>query len=185
MDGSAETAVSGARSARPRDDLARLCGDVAKIFRRAWGRGPAKTTAHWAGPNMLVILLENGHTDAEKALRAAGHIQQLLGGRRLLQTMVEDELKASVERTIGRSVETMLSATRLDPDLSAEIFLLAAPGPERQPEAAEDSLFDRATHAADRAHDLADDAHALDAQHRQLQKKIAERRDGTSRPRHD
>ena len=118
--------VSGARRAPAcRDDqLAQVCGEVAAVFKRAWGRGPVRTTAHWAGPNLLVILLENGHTEAEKSMRAAGHIQELLGGRHLLQVLIEGDLKESVERILGVPVVTMLSATRLDPDLSAEIFLL-------------------------------------------------------------
>lgn len=113
-------------AAYPNGELAQICGEVAAVFRRAWGRGPAKTTAHWAGPNMLVVVLANGHTDAEKTMRATGHIQELLGGRRVLQGIVEQDLKASVERILKRTVQTTLSATRLDPDLSAEIFLLAA-----------------------------------------------------------
>jgi len=112
-------------SAYPNSEMAQICGEVAAVLRRAWGRGPAKTTAYWAGPNMLVVLLANGHTDAEKTLRAAGHIQELLDGRRLLQVIIEPDLEASVERILGRRVEAILSATRLDPDLSAEIFLLA------------------------------------------------------------
>lgn len=118
----------GGRATYPNDELAQICGEVAAVFRRAWGRGPVKTTANWAGQNMLVVLLANGHTDAEKTMRAAGHIQELLGGRHLLQVIVEPDLKASVERILGRTVETTLSATRLDPDLSAEIFLLAPAG---------------------------------------------------------
>jgi uncharacterized protein YbcI len=106
------------------DQLSQICGAVAAVFRRAWGRGPAKTTAHWAGPNMLVVLLENGHTDAEKTMRATGHDQELIGGRRLLHTLIENDLEETVERILGRPVVTTLSATRLDPDLSAEIFLL-------------------------------------------------------------
>ena len=121
-------AVSNERSARPDDELARVCGEVAAIWRRACGRGPAKTTAHWAGPNMLVVVLENGHTDAEKTLRAAGHTQQFIQGRQLLHGIIEDELKCGVGRIIGRRVETVVSATRLDPDLSAELFLLASVG---------------------------------------------------------
>ena len=117
-------AGSDAQPGRPSDPLSQICGEVAAVFRRAWGRGPIRTTAHWAGPSALVVLLENGHTDAEKTMRAAGHIQELLGSRHLLQVLVEDDLKASVERILDRRVETMLSATRLDPDLSAEIFLL-------------------------------------------------------------
>ena len=112
-------------SAYPVDPLSQICGEVAAVFRRAWGRGPVKTTAHWAGPSALVVLLQNGHTDAEKTMRAAGHIQELLGGRHLLQVLIEDDLKGCVTRILGRRVETILSATRLDPDLSAEIFLLA------------------------------------------------------------
>jgi uncharacterized protein YbcI len=109
------------------DLLADVCGQIAGAFRRKWGRGPVKTTAHWAGPNMLVVLLENGHTEAEKTMRAAGHIQQLLEGRQLLQTSLGDELESIVAAATGRTVVTILSATRLDPDLSAEIFLLAEP----------------------------------------------------------
>jgi uncharacterized protein YbcI len=116
----------------PNDELTLVCGEVAAVFRRAWGRGPAKTTAHWAGPDMLVVLLANGHTDAEKTMRAAGHIQELLGGRHLLATVIEDDLKAGVERILGRTVKTTLSATRLDPDLSAEIFLLVPSASDAQ-----------------------------------------------------
>lgn len=108
-------------------ELAQVCGEMA-VFRRAWGRGPATTTAYWAGPNMLVVLLANGHTMPRRGMRAGGHIQELLGGRQLLQVIIEDDLKASVERILGRPVETTLSATRLDPDLSAETFLLSPNG---------------------------------------------------------
>jgi hypothetical protein len=117
------------RSDPPRDPLSQVCSEVAGVFRRAWGRGPVKTTAYWCGPSAIVVLLENGHTDAEKTMRAAGHIQELLGGRQLLQVLIEDDLKAAVQRILKRPVPTMLSATRLDPDLSAEVFLLGPEGP--------------------------------------------------------
>ena len=175
MHDSGEATVTTERIARHSDGLANLCGEVAAIYRRAWGRGPVKTTAHWAGPNMIVIVLENGHTDAEKSLRATGHIQELMRGRRLLQEIVEDELRSSVERTIGRRVETVVSATRLDPDLSAELFLLA-PADERRQAGAEHRLFERAADAAERAHALGDDARALEAQRRQVRQKIDARR---------
>jgi uncharacterized protein YbcI len=108
----------------PRDPLSQVCSEVAGLFRRAWGRGPVKTSAQWCGPSAIVVLLENGHTEAEKTMRAAGHIQELLGGRQLLQMLLEEDLTTAVERIVRRPVITMLSATRLDPDMSAEIFLL-------------------------------------------------------------
>jgi len=106
------------------NQLARICGEVAAVFKRTSGRGPVRTTAHWAGPKMLVVLLENGQTEAEQTMRRAGHIAELHARRRLLQALIEDELNTTVERILSQPVETMLSATRLDPDVSAEIFLL-------------------------------------------------------------
>jgi uncharacterized protein YbcI len=109
--------------------LADICGEVAAAFKQAWGRGPARISARWAGSDMLVLLLHNGQTEAEKTLRAAGHERQLLEARRLLQAAVEEELMSIVERATGRCVLTVLSGARLDPDLSAEIFLLGATSP--------------------------------------------------------
>jgi uncharacterized protein YbcI len=147
------------------DELTRVCGEVAAVFARTWGRGPEKTTAHWAGPNMLVVLLENGHTVAEKTMRAAGHIQELVGGRQLLQLIVEDELIGKVEAATGRQVITTLSATRLDPDMSAEIFIFGDAGEDlgKAPE-----VIAEAEAAQARARELADDSRALGAQYQQL-----------------
>jgi uncharacterized protein YbcI len=112
------------------NQLARICGEVAAVFKRTSGGGPVRTTAHWAGPNVLVVLLENGQTEAEQMMRRAGHIDKLCDRRRLLQALIENELNTTVERILSRPVETMLSATRLDPDVSAEIFLLRRDGTE-------------------------------------------------------
>ncbi len=122
---------------------------------------------------MLVLILENGHTAAEKTMRAAGHIQQLLDGRQLLQTTLEDELEAIVAAATGRPVRTMLSATRLDPDLSAEIFLLEDGGG-----APEDSQG--LSHAVDaavaRSHELGEETQAVQAEARQARKRTENRR---------
>ena len=151
---SAET--SGRQEAPARDVLADVCGEIAGAVRRAWGRGPQKTTARWAGPDVLVVLMVDGHTDAEKTLRADGHVAQLLEGRQLLQLSLEDDVKACVESATGRSVITILSATRLNPDLSAEIFLLEP-----------DGLLpsdDRGQQARTRASELGEESKAVIAQ---------------------
>jgi len=128
--------IAPAESARPSqppsadDQLAQICGDVAHIVKRASGRGPGKTTAHWAGRNMLVVLLEDWQTDADRTLLAAGRTSDLYRRRRLLQSLIEDELVQAVQQIVSQRVETTLSASRLDPDLSAEIFLLGSSAPE-------------------------------------------------------
>lgn len=148
---------------RHSDDLTRLCGEVAGIVRRAWGRGPIKTTAQWAGPGMLVLVFEDGHTEAEKALRAGGHEEALQTGRRLLLELVEGDLCRTVEAITGRQVLTMLGATRLDPDLSAAIFRMGDAAPTHEGPTA-------------RARELLDEAQALRAEHRQVQRNIDQRR---------
>ena len=115
----------------PNDELTLVCGEVAAVF-VAPGAEARRRPLPRAGPDMLVVLLANGHTDAEKTMRAAGHIQELLGGRHLLQTIIEDDLKTGIQRILGRTVKTTLSATRLDPDLSAEIFLLVPSATDAQ-----------------------------------------------------
>lgn len=119
----------GAASAPMAGMLADICGEVAAAFKQAWGRGPARICARWAGSDMLVLLLHDGQTEAEKTLRAAGHERQLLQARRLLQAAVEEQLTSIVQRATGRRVLTVLSGVRLDPDLSAEIFLLGEASP--------------------------------------------------------
>lgn len=182
VDGMSDIRLSSTETAEPHpsyptDRLAQVCGEVAAVFRRAWGRGPIRTTANWAGPNMLVVLLENGHTDAEKTLRAAGYIQELLGGRHLLQVLIEDDLKASVERILERPVEAMLSATRLDPDLSAEIFLLGHNRAQDTRANGSSALKGRAEEAHARAQELGAQAEALTAQHRQTRRRAQQRRE--------
>jgi hypothetical protein len=54
---------------------------------------------------------------------AGEDVKELLGGRRLLQEIVEPELQIGVERATGRAIRATLSATHVDPDVSAEIFL--------------------------------------------------------------
>lgn len=123
-DNGAAMVAARRRTPAPVDPLACLCGDIAAVFRRVWGRGPRNTTAHWAGANMLVVVLHDGHTEAERTMRALGQLQQVMDGRRLLHEAVTDQLTSIVARTLGRRVETVLMATRLDPDLSAAIFFL-------------------------------------------------------------
>ncbi len=115
--------AGGNRVAPSGDVLTDVCGEVAAAFRRAWGRGPVRTTAHWAGPDVLLVMLEDGHNEAERTLRSKGYAKELLGGRRLLAEIVEPELQAGVERATGRVVRATLSAAHVDPDVSAEIFL--------------------------------------------------------------
>ena len=90
--------------------------EVAAAFRRAWGRGPVKTTAYWATPASCSCSLEDGHNDSGAAtLREKGYVK---GARRPavpLQEIVEPEPQTGVERATGRAIRATLSATHVAP----------------------------------------------------------------------
>jgi uncharacterized protein YbcI len=152
------------------DPLSQICGEVALAVRRVWGRGPIKATAHTAGKNMLVVLLEDGHTSHEHSLRVAGRTEQLLEGRKALHDILAEDLTAIVAQATGRDVLTMLSATRIDPDVTAAIFILdsSAPAPRHESDSAERQQI------RDSAREARGDARALGAQAAQARRKLAE-----------
>jgi len=162
-------------------ELSRVAGEIAAVVSERWGRGPRKARAYWAGEGILMVMLEDGHTPAEKTLRAAGHLQEVASGRRMLQRLVEDDLRAIVEDITGRKVAAMLSATRLDPDLSAEIFVMAdephfqhaMPEPER---AEGEEPIESARRVGEEARALQDESRALSAESRQIRSTLARRR---------
>lgn len=73
---------------------------------------------------MIVAILNGGHTPAEHALQAAGHSGLVLQAREHLHEMLEDDMRRLVEAATGRGVATVLHAARLDPEVSAQIFVL-------------------------------------------------------------
>lgn len=113
-----------------RDMLSEVCGEVAAALKRVCGRGPVNASARWAGPDTLLVLLENGHTEQERTLRTHGHGREVLAGRRMLLEILDREFVQIVEAATGREVLTTLTATRLDPDLTAQTFLLKPTGDE-------------------------------------------------------
>jgi uncharacterized protein YbcI len=109
---------------RAPDPMHQISGEIAAAIRRGWGRGPNKATAHWAGPNTLLVLLVDEHTAAERTLSADDRTEEVLHGRRLLRSALAGEFKEIVERAIGRRVITAIGGTRVDPNMSAEVFVL-------------------------------------------------------------
>ncbi len=107
-----------------------ITGEIAAAIKRAWGRGPVATAARWAGPNLLVVLMRDAHTEQERTLCAAGCDGVVLEGRGALRRILEPELRSIVQRGTGREVTAVLGGERLEPDLSTAIFMLAPRGTE-------------------------------------------------------
>lgn len=102
-----------------------VCAGISALVRQRWGRGPRRSRAYWAGPDALLVLLDDAHTESERTLLGSGHDAEVLAGRRLLAEIAEPELCAIAESAMGRPVLAVLAQTSLDPPLSAVVFALA------------------------------------------------------------
>ena len=90
------------------------------------GRGPSSASTFHHG-NVMVTLLYDVLTQAEKSLTQAQHVDAVTNMRHLFQSTMEDEFREVVERLTGRKVVAFISGNYLDPDIAAELFILDGP----------------------------------------------------------
>lgn len=72
---------------------------------------------------MLLVTLDDAHTEAERTLLLAGHAEQVLEGRRLLWEHADPDLRRIARTATGRPVRGLLSQSALDPVVSTLVFL--------------------------------------------------------------
>ena len=94
------------------------------LYKQAFGRGPTKVRAHYAGPDTIVVLLEQTLTGAERNLVALGEQARLRESRLIVQRALEDRLRDTVEGKLGRRAIAVMSAIDVDRDVCAELLTL-------------------------------------------------------------
>ena len=102
---------------------ASISSAVVHLFTEHTGRGPTRARTTIDG-DLVVVILQDGLTKAERALVRAGKREEVLLLRRAFQDTMSDELIAAVERLTHRKVQAFMSANHAEPDAAAEIFLL-------------------------------------------------------------
>jgi uncharacterized protein YbcI len=102
---------------------AAISNAVVAIARDYLGRGPtkARTTVE---RDMVVVVLQDTLTKAERSLVEAGCQEAVLQSRQLLQSAMRGALVDAVEELAGRRVQAFMSANHIDPDVACEVFLL-------------------------------------------------------------
>ena len=120
---------------------------------------------------MMLVTLDDVHTEAERTLIQSGHGAQALEGRRLLSAHAEPDLRRIVEGATGRPVRAVLSQTSLDPAVSAFVFLF-------EPTPREAAGAERLADALQEAREQTSAARALMAQSEQTMRRNRGRRDG-------
>jgi uncharacterized protein YbcI len=103
--------------------LAGISRAVVKIHAEHYGRGPDRAKTIWQR-DVIVCLLEEVYTPAERTLIQAGRFDQVRSLRTAFQDEVEPLLRAAVEAVTGRRVRAFLSQVCAEPELASEVFVL-------------------------------------------------------------
>ncbi len=111
------------RARNPERDLQR----DGRIYKDQFGRGPTKTRTQWAGPDVLVVTLEQTFTPAERKLCEMGEHARLRELRLLFQYAGTSIFCEPVERLTGRTVRAFVSGIDTHSDLASEMFVLHPP----------------------------------------------------------
>jgi uncharacterized protein YbcI len=96
---------------------------VVSIFADYLGRGPTRARTTF-GRDLVVVVLEETLTKAERRLVADGEGDTVINARRTFQRTMRSDLVDAVEGLTGRPVVAFLSDQSVTPDVAVEAFTL-------------------------------------------------------------
>ena len=108
--------------------LSAISNEMVRIYKDQFGRGPTKTRTQWAGPDILVVTLEQTFTPAERKLRELREHERLRELRMLFQYSSVSVFCDPVEQLAGRKVRAFVSGIDTELDLASEMFVLHPAG---------------------------------------------------------
>jgi uncharacterized protein YbcI len=101
----------------------RISNAAVHLLSEYTGRGPTKAKTV-ISRDLVVILLQETLTKAERSLASGGEQAIVLDVRRRFQEAMRDDLVAAVEVAMQRKVLAFMSTNSVNPDMAAEIFVL-------------------------------------------------------------
>jgi uncharacterized protein YbcI len=111
--------------------LLEVSNTMVRLYKEQFGRGPTRTRTHWAGPDVLVCLLEDTLTPAERNLVKMGEHQRLRDTRQFFQCASVREFCGPIEQITGRTVRGFHSSVDTEADGEAlEVFTFYPEGRE-------------------------------------------------------
>jgi uncharacterized protein YbcI len=119
---------SEADGSRRQSTLNAISNEMVRIYKDQFGRRPTKTRTHWAGPDIIVVTLEETLTPAERSLRRLGEHERLRDLRLLFQYAETGAFCEPVERLTGRKVRAFISGFDTEVDVASEMFVLHPEG---------------------------------------------------------
>jgi uncharacterized protein YbcI len=107
-----------------RSPMLEISNAMVRLYKEAFGRGPTKARAQFAGSDTLVVILENSLTVAERNLVAMGEHQRLREARLFFQYALEEQFRRIVEQALGRRTIAFISGIDTARDVAMEVFTL-------------------------------------------------------------
>jgi uncharacterized protein YbcI len=97
--------------------------EIVGLFKKYVGRGPtyARTYVH---EDLVITILHDTMTRGEQTLKDEDEEEKLRDLRKIFQGAFRDEAVSAVERATGKRVVAFLSDHAVEPDWSAEVFVL-------------------------------------------------------------
>jgi uncharacterized protein YbcI len=103
---------------------AKISKEIVRLQSEYYGKGPTKAKTYIVD-DLVVVVLEESFTRAEKTLVERGEREAIQQIRRRFQQQMAESFISIVEQATGRRVRVFLSETDVDQDVSVETFLLA------------------------------------------------------------
>src|SRR4051795_1962841 len=103
---------------------ATISREMVRLQAEYYGKGPTRAKTYIVG-DLVVVVLEETFTRAEKTLVERGEREAIQHIRRRFQQQMADSFISIVEQATGRRVRAFLSETDIGQDVSVETFLLA------------------------------------------------------------
>ena len=103
---------------------AMISREIVRLQAEYYGKGPTKAKTYMVD-DLVVVVLEESFTRAEKTLAERGEREAIQHIRRRFQQQMADNFTSVVEQATGRSVRAFLSETNIEQDVSVETFLLS------------------------------------------------------------
>jgi uncharacterized protein YbcI len=103
---------------------ATISNEIVRLQAEYYGKGPTRAKTY-ISEDLVVVVLEESFTRAEKTLAERGERDAIQHIRRRFQQQMGESFTSIVEQATGRKVRAFLSETNIEQDVSVETFLLA------------------------------------------------------------
>src|SRR3712207_3515785 len=112
------------RNPQHQSALATISNRVVRLHKEYYGKGPTKAKTY-VSDDLVVVLLRGGFTKVEETLLEEGRGAAVIQQRMEFQDVMQGRFSEVIQEELGREVIGFMSGSHQEPDLIAEIFVLA------------------------------------------------------------